>query len=184
MAGCAVCGKQLGGFMGAEAPNSEQLAICSWAGIELPAPICVKCCLPYVLLALESKKRDKEHEEKRKEKEIQERLEFVRRIEVLTVDVVPFAYDSLGFVSAHTALGTGPLTAIASKVTDMFGKQSSAYHQKIQEAESACLQRLRENAGELGADAVIGVRATYTELTGGHSQLLVCLVGTAVKKSV
>jgi uncharacterized protein YbjQ (UPF0145 family) len=50
------------------------------------------------------------------------------------------------------------------------------------EAENACTTILRKNAHTVGADAVIGIHTTYTELTSGHGMLLVCMSGTGVKR--
>jgi uncharacterized protein YbjQ (UPF0145 family) len=50
------------------------------------------------------------------------------------------------------------------------------------EAETACLTKLKINAAEMEANAVIGVQTTYTELTLAHGILLVCMSGTAIRK--
>ncbi|MDL2315656.1 YbjQ family protein [Desulfovibrio sp. OttesenSCG-928-A18] len=93
---------------------------------------------------------------------------------------VDFAY--IGIVSSHVALGTGLISHALSSLTDFFGQESSTYSDKLQAAEGACLAKLKIRAHEMGADMVIGMQTTYTELTSGHGMLLVCMAGTAVKQ--
>jgi len=93
------------------------------------------------------------------------------------------AYENLGLVSAYMALGTGPASKFLSSLTDFFGSESKAYNEKMTEATDACIWSLKTNAYKMGADAVIGVHTTFTELTAAHGQILVCMIGTAVKKN-
>lgn len=93
------------------------------------------------------------------------------------------AYKNLGLVSAYMALGTGPISMLLSSWTDFFGEESKVYNEKMTSATNACIARIKNLAHEMGADAVIGVQTTFTELTAGHGQIMVCMIGTAVKKT-
>ena len=104
-------------------------------------------------------------------------------IPILTVSFASAdSYEYIGFISAHVALGTGPFSQIFSWFSDLFGRKSETYNVKVKTAEKACLQEIKNNASVVGAEMVIGVTTTYTELTRGSGQLLVCMTGTAVKK--
>jgi uncharacterized protein YbjQ (UPF0145 family) len=94
------------------------------------------------------------------------------------------AYKNLGLVSAYMALGVGPLTKVFSGWSNDFGVESKAYNEKMTAATDACILKMKTAAHEMGADTVIGVHTTFTELTAGHGQILVCMIGTAVKKAV
>lgn len=107
----------------------------------------------------------------------------VEDIPILTVSVIPDdSYEYIGFISAHVALGTGPFSQIFSWFSDLFGRKSETYNLKVKAAEKACLLEMRNNSSNVGADMVIGLTTTYTELTRGSGQILVCMTGTAVKK--
>ena len=93
------------------------------------------------------------------------------------------AYENLGVVSAYMGLGVGPLTAIFSAWSNDFGVESKKYNEKMATATDACMLKIKNIAHELGADAVVGMQTTFTELTAGHGQILVCMIGTAVKKA-
>ena len=92
------------------------------------------------------------------------------------------AYENLGLVSAYMALGTGPISQLLSSWTDFFGEESKTYNEKMTSATDACIFRIKKMAHEMEADSVIGVQTTFTELTAAHGQILVCMIGTAVKK--
>lgn len=107
----------------------------------------------------------------------------MKDIPVLTIGYISDeAYEYVGFVSAHTALGTGPFSQIFSWFSDLFGRKSETYNVKIKAAEKACLFEVKNNASTLGADVIVGLTTTYTELTRGSGQILVCMTGTAMKK--
>lgn len=110
-------------------------------------------------------------------------MPHTKDIPILTVSFASAdSYEYLGFISAHVALGTGPFSQIFSWFSDLFGRKSETYNVKIKAAEKACLQEMRNNASAVGAEMVVGLTTTYTELTRGSGQLLVCMTGTAVKK--
>lgn len=171
MANCAKCGEKVGGFTGLTTPFSGDVEKCEQMGIEVPKPICAGCFSTF---------------SKQAEKELAVRQETERaQIEKLPISTTDFLansqYASIGIVSSHIAIGTGAVSEILSAWTDFFGQQSETYNKKMQEAEQACLIKLKQAAISRGADAVLGVQTTYTELTSGHGMLLVCMTGTAVK---
>jgi len=67
------------------------------------------------------------------------------------------------------------LTAFLKNIT---GGEIREYTKLMAEAREQCLDRMREDAARLGANAVIGVRFSSTDISEGASELLV--YGTAV----
>jgi len=67
------------------------------------------------------------------------------------------------------------LTAFLKNIT---GGEIREYTKLLAEAREQCLDRMREEAARMGANAVIGVRFSSTDISEGASELLV--YGTAV----
>ena len=171
---CAVCGKKLGGLLGLVAADEAVIQDLRAHGYEVPSPVCYACSLPYVDKAAQDKVDREDHG----------KHVAVPDIPVFTFN--PFtqssAYENTGLVTAHVVLGTGPFTAVVSGLTDFFGEQSEAYDKKMRQATQACLDKLKINAAAIGAESVIGVQITYTELTAGHGMIMVCMSGTGIKE--
>lgn len=168
---CTLCGKAIGGILGLAEANPEDIKQLKDAGVDIQEPICYACSVPY-----SSKLKSITAE---REESVQENL---KDMVVCTVSPYPHTeYKILGIASAYIALGTGPINQLLSSISDFFGEQSESYNAKMQEAEAACLQKLKRRAAEMGANAVIGLNTTYSELTHGHGMLLVCMNGTAIK---
>lgn len=169
---CPRCGKSMGGFAGYwTAADESRLAPLREQGVDIPHGLCRTCSIPYL-------------EQKEKPGETSQAPTFIPDISIYTFN--PYkenTYQNVGLASAHVALGTGLISQIASSWTDFLGAQSETYSKKMTEAEGACLAKLKIRAHTMGADAVIGMHTTYTELTSGRGMLMVCMTGTAVKKA-
>lgn len=161
---CSRCGKSIGAWFGIPPANQEELQHLEELNFKPDGLLCNMC---YHTLLDEAKRNPDQK---------------VNNLTVSTINPYsPHEYENLGFISAHTALGTGPLNQLFAGVTDVLGQQSESYNRKMIEAEKNCLVSLKNKAHELGANEVVGVRTTYTELTKGHGMLLVCMTGTAIK---
>lgn len=173
---CAVCGKRLGGvFGGIEGANNFVLSDCTEAGIEHPSPICHICIKPY------SRKAELLISEKNTQNGKHATAE-PPQLPIYTINPYPYgSYEFIGLVSAYVALGTGLVSGLLSSVSDFFGQESGAYNEKMTQATAACIIKLRRSALDMGANAVIGLQTTFTELTAGHGQIMVAMIGTAVK---
>ena len=166
---CTVCFNEIGGIFRREYASDKEVLRCLDAGHNVKQPVCTKCVakiktgqkLPFSDLP------------------IQDSGPVLLVVTTPVIEGLPS--DPVGFVSAHMALGTGPISEFFSSLTDFFGEESYTYGDKIAEAEATCVHRLRRNALSMGADAIVGVQTTYTELSAGHGMLLVCMAGTAVK---
>lgn len=169
---CSQCGKSIGGILGLVEAKQEDMQQLKNAGVAVQEPICYACSVQYMgkLKALAEER----------ETTVQENI---KNLLVCTITPYPHTeYEILGVASAYIALGTGPINQLLSSISDFFGEESESYNAKMIEAETACLQKLKRKAAEMGANAVIGMNTTYTELTRGHGMLLVCMNGTAIKR--
>lgn len=170
---CAVCGKKMGGLLGLVSADETELQKYRDMGQDIPTPICHACSLPYAQKA----RTELNIPDKKPRAPAQ-----VPDIPVYTFNPFPRPeYANLGMVTAHVALGTGPIAAIFSSISDFFGAESDIYDDKMRQATQACLDKLKINAAGMGATAVIGVHVTYNELTAGHGMIMVCMAGTAVR---
>jgi len=174
---CKKCGKTFGGILGLAQASDEDIRQYRVSGIDIPIPICGSCLLSFKNLA-EQKREDIEQAKKQAE-EIDARI-----TNLPTYTFNPFSAGSFQYVdmvSAYVVLGTGPVTAILSSWTDFFGSESNAYNKKMIEGTNACIYKLKQAAYNLDANAIIGLQTTFTELTAGHGQIMVAMIGTAVK---
>jgi uncharacterized protein YbjQ (UPF0145 family) len=183
MSTCVECGVALGGLTGAaEASDSQMERLREWE-VSVPAPLCSNC---FGRILEEAQARlgpalgfpDEPPEDF--QAKVQERR---RAVQLFTG--APFEGQgplvNLGLVTAHAVIGTGPLATLASALSDVAGKHSKVYAEKLEEAESLCLAQIRAKADQLGALLVANIQASYSELTHGHGMLLVTMVGTAAK---
>ena len=81
-------------------------------------------------------------------------------------------------VSAETVLGTGFFSELAAWVADRFGGESKTTAWKIRTARESSLQKLRENARNMGANAVIGT--SFACSSNSRGMISVIITGTAV----
>ena len=81
--------------------------------------------------------------------------------------------------SVEIVIGTGVLSEIKGDISDIFGARSSDFEYKLKNAKLTALNRLKWEAYEKGANAVIGIDLDYTEFSGNRIGLIVN--GTFVK---
>lgn len=90
--------------------------------------------------------------------------------------------ERLDIISAEFAVGMGLLTDVFAAWRDVFGGRSKSYQNTLKDARKTVLQELRREAHLLGADAVLGVRLDYSEISGGgKSMMFLVASGTAVR---
>lgn len=88
----------------------------------------------------------------------------------------------LGIVTGECALGMGMFKDFATLGRDLVGGRSETFQKELREAKTTVIAEMRREAAELGADTVIGVSLTYSEISGGGRQMLfVVASGTAVQ---
>ena len=86
----------------------------------------------------------------------------------------------LGIVTGEAIMGANVFRDMFAGVRDIVGGRSAAYERELAKARKIALQELAEAAGDLGANAVIGVDLDYETVGSEGSMLLVSATGTAV----
>ncbi len=88
----------------------------------------------------------------------------------------------LGIVTAECVLGINVFRDMLGGLRDIFGGRSGTHQRALQQARETCLQELASRAGDLGADAVIGVDLDFSEISGGGKGMVFLVAsGTAVQ---
>lgn len=85
--------------------------------------------------------------------------------------------DYKGIVVGEAILGANVFRDIFAGITDIIGGRSGAYEAELGKARQVALAELEERAGELGANAVVGVDLDYEVI---NNMLMVSASGTAV----
>ena len=84
-------------------------------------------------------------------------------------------------ITAECVLGINILRDFLASLSDIAGGRSESTQKALRGARETCLRELRAEAHRLGANAVIGVRLDYSEISGGgKSMLFLVASGTAV----
>ena len=90
--------------------------------------------------------------------------------------------DELGIVTSECVFGMNVFRDFFAGLTDFFGGRSEASQKILRDARETCLNELKKEAFDLGADGVIGVDLDYSEISGkGKGMLFLVASGTAVK---
>lgn len=86
---------------------------------------------------------------------------------------------SLGIVTGNTIRAKHIGKDIVAGLRNIVGGELKEYTEMLAEARKEALKRMEENAKNVGADAVIGVRLTTATVSHASAELLA--YGTAVK---
>ncbi len=89
--------------------------------------------------------------------------------------------QNLGLVSGSVVQSKHVGRDIMAGLKTLVGGEIRGYTEMLTEARTVALNRMKEQAQELGADAVVNVRFTTSAVMQGMSELLA--YGTAVKLS-
>lgn len=85
----------------------------------------------------------------------------------------------VGIASGSVSLSRSGIRDVIASIRNMLGKEVKEYSQLITKTRGVALERLKEHAKELEADAVVGIRFTNVTIGDGTAQILA--YGTAVK---
>jgi len=80
--------------------------------------------------------------------------------------------------SAEVVIGTGIVSEWISDIQDSWGMRSTVFEQKLAEAKSITLSKIKYAALSKGGNAVVGMDIDYTEFTG--NKIGVIISGTIV----
>jgi len=87
----------------------------------------------------------------------------------------------LDVVSSHVVAGTNIFSDIAASFSDVFGGRSKSYKRQLESIKEEAVSELKEEASQLGADAIIGVKIDHDQISGQNKgMLMVTASGTAV----
>lgn len=87
----------------------------------------------------------------------------------------------LDVVSSHVVAGTNIFSDIAASFSDVFGGRSKSYKRQLESIKEEALKELKEEASQLGANAIIGVKIDHDQISGQNKgMLMVTASGTAV----
>ncbi|WP_049929142.1 YbjQ family protein [Halopiger goleimassiliensis] len=87
--------------------------------------------------------------------------------------------DYYGVVAGEAIIGANVVSDIAAGIRDVVGGRSASYEKKIAKGREEAKADVREEAREVGADAVVGASFDYEEMAEG--MLWVNISGTAVR---
>jgi uncharacterized protein YbjQ (UPF0145 family) len=118
---------------------------------------------------------------KESSKESAEKLSSIILTTVSSLSNSP-KYQELEIITAECVYGMNLFRDVFASFSDIFGGRSGASQKVLRDLRKTCLEELRNEAYEIGADAVIGVDLDYSEFSGeGKSMLFLVASGTAVK---
>lgn len=87
--------------------------------------------------------------------------------------------EYLGLVTGEAILGANIVRDFFASITDIVGGRSAAYEEELGKAKNIALEEMKERAGALAADAIVGVDLDYETIRDG--MLMVSASGTAVR---
>lgn len=85
-----------------------------------------------------------------------------------------------GIVFGEVIVGIDVFKDIAASFSNFFGGRSKTYENELIQARVEALREMEQRAGELGANAVIGVDIDYEVLGADNGMMMVTASGTAV----
>ncbi|MBQ9586825.1 MAG: YbjQ family protein [Bacteroidales bacterium] len=103
-------------------------------------------------------------------------------MQIYTIETVPGRdFSPLGVVTGSTIQSKNMFSDLGQGLKGIIGGELKAYTGMMEKARNQATQRMIEQATQLGADAVIGVRYTTSAIMAQAAEVLV--YGTAVKFS-
>ncbi len=149
--------------------------------LENEISLCGKDCLDIFLQKNASEKSKGQEEFEQKVRERKEKLASIILTTVSSLSNSP-KYEELEIITAECVSGMNMFRDMFAAFSDVFGGRSDASQKVLRDLRKTCLEELRSEAYEIGADAVIGVDLDYSEFSGGgKSMLFLVASGTAVK---
>lgn len=86
----------------------------------------------------------------------------------------------LGLVSGDAIVGANIFRDFFASIRDIVGGRSAAYEAELRKAKDLALGEMREQARQLGANAILGIDIDYETIGSNGSMLMVSAGGTAV----
>ena len=86
----------------------------------------------------------------------------------------------LGLVSGDAILGANIFRDFFASIRDIVGGRSAAYEKELRKAKDIAIGEMREQAKNLGANAIVGIDIDYETIGTNSSMLMVSANGTAM----
>lgn len=90
------------------------------------------------------------------------------------------AVKYLGLVSGDAILGANIFRDFFASIRDIVGGRSASYEKELRKAKDIALEEMRDQAKQLGANAIVGIDIDYETIGANSSMLMVSASGTAV----
>ncbi|WP_141500691.1 YbjQ family protein [Paenibacillus luteus] len=87
--------------------------------------------------------------------------------------------DYIGIVTGEAIMGANVVRDFFASITDIVGGRSGAYESKLKEARDVAIGEMKNQAGKLGANAIVAIDIDYEVVREG--MLMVAVSGTAVR---
>lgn len=101
-------------------------------------------------------------------------------MKLLTIETIPSVeFEAMGMVRGTIVQTKHMGKDIMSGMKSLVGGEVVAYTEMLNEARQIALKRMVDQAEEIGADAVIGIRFSSAQMMAGAAEVLA--YGTAVK---
>ena len=90
-----------------------------------------------------------------------------------------------GLVNANQVIGVNIISEWIASITDVIGGTSGTFRRKLDTVYSDVLSALSAKAKEVGANAIVGIRMDFDEISAnGKSMFMLTAQGTAVVVSI
>ena len=89
--------------------------------------------------------------------------------------------EYMGIVTGEAIMGANIFRDLFAGIRDIVGGRSAAYEKEFLKAQKIALEEVEYRAGQIGANAVVGIDLDYEVLGKSGSMLMVTASGTAVK---
>lgn len=86
-----------------------------------------------------------------------------------------------GIVTGETIIGANLFRDFFASIRDIVGGRSGSYEEVLRQAKDTALREMKDQALQMGANAVVGVDLDYETVGDSGSMLMVTASGTAVR---
>lgn len=87
----------------------------------------------------------------------------------------------IDLISTNVVVGTNLFSDLGASFTDLFGGYSDTYQNKLQGIYKIAIDKLKQKAVTIGANAIVGLKIDFDEISGkGKSMFMISAVGMAV----
>lgn len=112
-------------------------------------------------------------------------VDYLTRQLIVTTETSPTGLEidrRLDVITAECVYGMNLFRDFFASVRDVLGGRNRASQNVLRDARKVCIAELKREGLMLGADAIIGVRLDYSEVSGGIASQMLMIVasGTAV----